>query len=121
MPTQSSPPGAQKLRSTVRKLVKKIKPPKEGPMPGELDSTEVQLARFFGKPVAIASIASMEHPSPAPSLASSCPTEQSCDGFIQFGYSVRLHPDSARHGPGDSRGNAGDAAGHSAAVGTTIS
>lgn len=43
-------------------------------MPGELDSTEEQLARFFGKPVAIASIASMEHPSPAPSLASSCPT-----------------------------------------------
>ncbi|CAF9943254.1 MAG: hypothetical protein ALECFALPRED_010923 [Alectoria fallacina] len=58
MPTQPSSPGAHKLRSTVRKLVQKIKPSKEeGPMPGELDSTDVQLARFFGRPVSSSSTA----------------------------------------------------------------
>ena len=44
-------------------------------MPGELDSTDVQLARFFGKPVADASSPSVEFPSPTTSLASSGPTE----------------------------------------------
>ena len=54
-------------------------------MPGELDSTEVQLARFFGKPAAVAvavavavaatSSLRIENPSsPTTSLASSRPT-----------------------------------------------
>ena len=43
-------------------------------MPGEVDSTDVQLARFFGKPVTVTSSPTMENPSPTTSLASLGPT-----------------------------------------------